>query len=141
MKTFLLIAAILLVPMVASAQTVTSYEFRIFAPLAAAPISTTPVTLSSVTCNLSVAFIPPGPALNPTLLQWSDPANPGRFCQATVGSETGGPVFALPSGNYEGAVRALSSGGPGVDSNRDPFVRGQLVPAALTNFRLLRGPQ
>jgi hypothetical protein len=113
----------------------TSYELRIYAPGATAPQVTTPIALAAVTCNLEA---PAGTvAINPTVAIWNDPANAGKVCQARLDQAGPGPIVALASGPYEGAISGVNAEGAGVESNRGPFARAR-VPAAVTGLRFTR---
>lgn len=127
-----------LVPVLASAQVTdapTSYELRIYNPGASQPTQATPFPASAVTCNLA----PPSGAVatNPTTVVWDDPANAGKVCQYNFAVPGPGPIVALPSGNYEGAMAAINTEGSSPESNRAPFTRAR-PPAALTGVRFTR---
>lgn len=136
MRGILVFAVLLGVAGVAQAQdAATSYEFRIYAAGASAPQVTTPFPAASVVCNRTETM-PSGPQTNPSRVAWPDPANAGKFCVFDTAT-AGGPLVALPSGTYEGAVVSVNSAGVGGESNRDPFLR-QRPPVALTAVRLIR---
>jgi len=115
----------------AGAQTIESYELRVYAPGATAPQFTTPFPASAVECNL-----PPttsSTTTNPAKVVWTDPAAPTRECHWLFGSV----LPSLPGGSYEGALVAVNAGGRSSESNRAPFVRLD-APAAPGGVRFSR---
>lgn len=138
MRVLCLVAAFLLAPLAVFAQSdlPTSHEFLVYAPGASAPQVVTPIPLSIVTCGLTLT-VPTPAAVNPNRVSWTDPADNTKKCQVDLSAPAPGPIIALPSGNYEAAMRSLNAEGTGADSNRDPFARRR-VPSALTGVKLLR---
>lgn len=114
----------------------TAYEFRIYAAGATAPQVTTPVPVASVTCNLTRVTPPTAPVTNPTTVLWNDPVNVGKDCQWVIGA-TAGPLVALPSGTFSGALVASNAEGASAESAHVPFSR-QRAPGALTGVRFTR---
>lgn len=137
----ILLAALALVlwcPGAGMAQTPTSYEFHVFTPGVATPISRTPFAVAEVTCNQ------PMPAstastVNPNSVVWEDPSNAGRACIWLPNVLPGGVLVSLPTGGYEGAVVAIDAAGPGALSNKAAFSRQPLQPARA-GVRVIRTP-
>lgn len=135
MRRFSLAVLCLLLPVLGAAQDLpTSYEFRVYAVGAASPQFSTPFPLSAANCNVT-ATVPAGAAVNPTVVVWDDPQNPGKKCQW---DGSGATLIALPIGSYVGALVAVNAGGSSAESARDPFSRQAMAPAAPTGVRLSR---
>jgi hypothetical protein len=111
-----------------------AYAFKIYAPAATEPTSTTPLVNTDIVCDQAPAA-PGASTVNPTRAEWDDPARQGRKCVWTQG--TGNLLVALPIGSYEGAIELTTAAGPSGDSNRAPFSR-QALPGARTGFRIVR---
>ena len=118
---------------VVAAQTVapiTGYEVQVFRTADATtgpPFRVQTVALTSLTCNLMPTTPPSGTLVNPTIIEFDDPAAIGRACRANVG-----PLFsALPvATGYRATITALSLAGPSARSNvSNPFDAAQVPPA------------
>lgn len=136
----LAVLAVLLAPLVASAQSnpVTGYVVQYYNAGAPQPVTqsdTLPV--SAVTCGVTPKIA--GTALNtvnPTTALWDDPAAP-TTADCRVSFAASASLFALPLGAYESTVVAVSAGGNSIASNRAPFLLAPLPPAR-TGLRLTR---
>ena len=116
---------------------VDTYELRLYASGAAAPMTSSQIAASATTCNLPDRPVTPQPVVNPTLVTWLDPQNAGRICEWTPGGQPGGPLVQLPDGNHEAVVVSIYLGVAGPESPRVPFLR--VVPRpAPTGVRLIR---
>ena len=138
MRRTLLALAVILCAVPAFAQDViTAYEFRIYASGASAPQIVTPIPIASVTCNLAKVTPPATTVSNPTTALWDDPVNTGRDCRWVMASNGPGPIVALPSGTYTGALVASNAEGASAESARVPFLR-ERSPGVVTGVRLIR---
>jgi hypothetical protein len=110
-----------------------SYQVRYYAAGASAPQQVYTIPANAVVCNQA----PSSSTLtaNPTRIEWDDPQASGRVCR--YDEVPGGPLFALPVGNYEGTLVALNANGASPESNRAPFVVG-VVAGAPTHFKIIR---
>lgn len=118
-------------------QAVDTYELRIYAPGATAPVTSSQIAASATTCNVTAPVVATPPVVNPTVVVWDDPQNSGRVCQWVPASQAGGPLVQLPDGNHEAVVVAFYLGVAGLESPRIPFAR--VAPrAAPTGVRLIR---
>lgn len=133
---------LLWLPTLASAQAITSYQFRVFAQGASAPTVTHAIPASEVQCGQTKQAPPSGTVPNPRYLSWDDPANAALDCRWDSGA-TSGPLFALPFSSsivYEGRLSAINAAGTGPESAAsNPFSRPGLVPAVLTGVRVSGG--
>ncbi len=128
----------LLMPSVAHAQAITGYVLKLNTQAGAA-VSTTPLSLTAVTCGVTPKAPPPtGSPTNPKKVIWDDPAAPTTA--DCVYSDPGtGPLFALPFGAtaYLAIVNATNSAGTSPDSlPSNSFTRPGTVAPALTGIRV-----
>jgi len=121
------------------AQAITGYVLKI-STSAGAPVSTTPVPLSSVECGVAPK-IPPasGGVVNPKRVVWDDPSSPAALdCVYT--DPGAGPLSALPFGAtaYLMVADAVNSVGTSPDSlPSNSFTRPGTVAPALTGVRVV----
>lgn len=137
-KVLIVVAALLACAASAQSQTlpVTGYDLKVYAVGAPAPISTSPLTLSEITCNL--APTPAGAStVNPTSAEWDDTLNAGKVCRWVPTGIGSGPIVSLPNGSYEGTIVAKDEAGTSLDSNRAPFVKAP-QPGVRTGLRFVR---
>jgi len=136
----LLLIVLLCIPALADAQTITSYQMRVYLTGGgAAPVTTYDIPAAAVTCGQPKVTVA-GAVTNPTRAAWDDPADPARDC---VWTDTGsGVLFALPfslTSTYTASLVATNAAGTGPESPRsNPFSRPGLAPGALANVRLSR---
>jgi hypothetical protein len=96
------------------------YELRYFLPGAPAPFYAVPLPAGGYTCGLAPSTS--SDTRNPTMVEWDDPTDARRVCRYV--EVAGGPLLALPLGNYEATLRAWTVRGPSLDSSpRAPFCR------------------
>lgn len=131
MRRGLILLLLLLVPTLASAQTITGQILRVYAEGSITPFSDT--TITGQVCNLDPALMPPAAEVqNPREAWWDDPVNANRVCRWT---DTGaGPLLALPVGGqrYNATLRFVNPDGQsGPESPRsNPFWKPHPLPAA-----------
>lgn len=131
-KHALWLALLLLLPSSLSAQTIESYAAKYYATGASQPLQTETFTVAQVSCNLVPS--PVGtPTVNPTRLEWDDPAVAGRVCRRV--SAGSGSLPSLPFGSYEATLSAINAGGSSPESARSPFSRAVVAPGAPTGLR------
>ena len=125
MKRFLLTILILSIPVVVQAQTITSHSVRFYNTGASQPLQTNSLQSSAFTCGQTRAT---GATLNPTRIVYNDPANQVLDC---VYNDPGtGPISSTPTGvNLEATLTNINSIGESPESNRAPFLKGNLPPA------------
>lgn len=132
MKKLLIAIGLMFVATPALAQSQDS-RVSVYAPSAAAPLTTLDVPAASITCNLAAS---PTQAVNPSSLEWTDAANSGRVCRWT--DQSSGPLLAAPVGAYEVTLRFVNAAGVGPESNRASFSRlapPTVAPAGLRPVR------
>lgn len=118
-------------------QAIDTYELRLYAPGASAPMTSSQIDASATTCNLAAPPPATPPVVNPTLVIWDDPQNASRVCQWTPGGQASGTLVQLPDGAHEAVVVSIYMGVAGPESPRVPFSR--VVPRpAPTGLRLIR---
>lgn len=130
--------ACLLLPSLAQAQTITSWQLRIYNVGAPAPISApTDLLAANVVCNQAP---PPATAstVNPTRVVFDDPAVTGKVCQWTDAGT--GPLASMPFGalTYEATVTAVNVAGSSPESVRASFTRPGLPPGVPTGLRFAK---
>lgn len=127
------IVTIVLINPVIAQNPITAYELRYYNAGAQSAFQTQQLPLGSYQCNqdpiLSTIIS------NPNRAVWDDPSASGRTCIYT-GLDTG-PLAAFPVGNYEATLVAINSIGTSPESNRAPFVIGQ-IPAVPTGVHIVR---
>jgi hypothetical protein len=138
MRTAVLFVVITLAwVVVASAQSISSYNLAIFIQGGAAPISTAVLPAASFTCGQPRATVPPSVA-NPTRVVIEDPAASALDCVYTDGG--GGPLLALPFNPttvYTATVSATNSAGTSAASaSSNSFTRPGSVPSAPRQVRI-----
>ena len=106
-------------------QTITSHNVRFYNASAAQPLQTTALQSSAFQCG-QVRVV--GNTLNPTRIAYNDPANQALDC---VYNDSGtGPISSAPTGtNLEATLTNINSIGESPESNRAPFLKGNLPPA------------
>ena len=135
MKTLWLIAILLLLPALASAQAITSYTLVVSS--GAGAVSTTVLPATSVTCNQTP--LPTTNTVNPRHVQFTDPVNAGMAC---IYLDPGtGPLAALPFGAtaYTATLTATNSAGtspPSLASNS--FTTPGQLPSAPVGVSIFR---
>lgn len=140
MKKFLLAIVMLLAlsaPALAQVP-IDGYRLNVYATGATSPTTFFEFATAATVCNLVASAVVPGTPVNPSIVEWDDPANAGRVCQWT---DTGtGPLRASPVGAaYEATLQGYNAAGRGPESNRAPFSR--LAPPATAPAGLkLRRP-
>lgn len=131
MRRLTILGLALLVPTLASAQTIAGQILRVYAEGSITPFSDT--TITGQVCNLDPSLEPPAVEVqNPREVWWPDPVNANRVCRWT---DTGaGPLLALPVGGqrYTATVRFVNPDGQsGPESPRsNPFWKPHPLPAA-----------
>ena len=133
MRRFIFVIVLLCGGHTVDAQTIDSYEFRVYDAGATAPRQTTTVPLSAVQCNQSQPAPFTGTPVNPKHAYWDDPVNVGRACHWDMSLNP--TIPALPVGSYDGKLVAVNTAGSSPESNPAPFVRLS-PPSAVTTFRL-----
>lgn len=136
MKRILLLVLVILLGVLsrpAFAQTTTSYILKYYNAGAPSPVQTETIQAASAVCNQVLPTIVGN--VNPNKAIWNDPVNTGKFCIYT--EATGGPLFSLPVGSYEGTLTATNVVGNSAESARVSFVEGA-VPAAPTGLRIVQ---
>jgi len=120
----------------ASAQTITSYQLKIYLVGAATPISApTTLPVASFVCNQAPPA-PTAPTANPTRIVIDDvafPLPPSPAARVCIYTDAGtGPLLSLPFGtaNYEGTLTATNAAGSSSESVRSSFTRPGLQPGA-----------
>ena len=114
----------------------TGYELQVYNAGAPAPLQTSPLALTDITCNLT-PLTGTLNTVNPNRIIWDDPANTGRICMWTPPTSPTSILVSLPNGSYEGTVTVTDAAGTSPASNRAPFSRAP-VPAARTGVKLYR---
>lgn len=135
----LALCAVLWLPASSAAQSVTSYQLRVYLAGAASPLTTFDFAAGAVTCGQPKAAAS-ATVTNPTTVAWDDPGNAALDCRWT---DTGtGPLFALPfsvTNTYTSALVAINAAGASAESARsNPFSRPGSPAAAPVNVRLVR---
>lgn len=133
-----LIALILsLLPALAQAQTISSWQLRIYNVGAATPISApTDLLTANVQCNQNAPSSTN--SVNPTRVVFDDPNVAGKVC---IWVDPGtGPLSSMPFGasSYEGTLTATNAAGTTLESGRAPFSHPGQVPNVPAGLRLVR---
>jgi hypothetical protein len=125
----------LLAPAPAAAQAIEAYRVNYYFAGGVQPFQVWPFTAASVRCDQTPEGVPG--LRNPIGIEWTDPDRPGRACQ--YDEIAGGPLFAMPIGNYELTLVAINAAGASGESNRAPFALGDGTagpPPAPLNVRV-----
>jgi len=116
----------------ASAQTgVDNYDLQFYNVGATMPFQSYQFLESETVCNQPAPSVGTG---NPNLIFWDDIDNAGMVC---IHTPSGGPLFSVPNGDYEGTLVAINQFGTSGESNRAPFSKG-VAPDVPLNFTFSR---
>lgn len=105
---------------------------------ATTPVQTTTAPASAATCGMTPSPDPVGDAVNPRVLEYTDPSNAAKVCQVQLAAFFGG----LPVGQRQEGRVAFVDEAAGLESDpsavSNPFVR-RTPPPPPARVRILRG--
>lgn len=133
----LLVLSGLLWPCSVSAQSITSYPYKIYNQGAAQPLQSATFQSANVTCGQAKTAPPSGTVANPSVVRFDDPSDKTKDC---VWTDPGnGILFSLPFGAtvYESTIAGTNTVGTSPESARSNlFTRPGSVPTVLTGLRV-----
>lgn len=129
---------ILLIGVLALAQTISGYTLRIYLVGATSPLLTYSIAPSQVVCGQPAVSTPTSTVINPKVIVWDDPANVSLTCRWSYSGSGNGPLYAVPVGSvYELTLTAVSTSGSGPESARsNPFAHAIAI-GALTGVKVI----
>ena len=135
LKSLALVLAVLLLPALAHAQTVTTYSVQAFAPgvpITGAPTAAQDYPIAAVTCNQTPPTDQADP-VNPITAAVDDPQNAGKVCTWNIASFIAG--LTPQAGDWNLTTTASNSAGSSARSAAHPFQRLG-PPSVPTGLRL-----